>query len=280
MMKCVKKTSLMLILLAFVFNTGCASLLFYPQKEYVNNPLLNKFSYEDVYFESSDGFKLHGWLIRTNVKSRGTILFLHGNAENISTHINSVLWLIPEGYDVFAFDYRGYGKSEGTPTLRGVHLDAEAALNKVLNMPGINKERIFVFGQSIGGAIAVHTVATLPDKGAIKALIIDSVFSGYRFIAREKLAGMVMTWPLQYPLSYLFDDHYSAVRWIKEITPVPVLVIHGNEDRIVPVHHASILYEEALDPKGFWRVIGVGHIQSLAVKEIREKYLEYLQSIK
>ena len=267
-----------LILLTFFFNTGCASLLFYPQKEHGKNPFLNKFSYEDVYFKSSDDLKLHGWFIKTSSKSKGTILFLHGNAENISTHINSVLWLIPEGYDVFAFDYRGYGRSEGSPELKGVHLDAEAALKKVFDLPGVDRERIFVFGQSIGGAIAVHTVATFPDKGRIKALIIESAFSGYRLIAREKLGDMIITWPLQYPLSYLFDDHYSAVRWIREITPVPVLIIHGNEDRIVPVHHGSMLYEKALDPKDFWRVKGVGHIQSLALKEIREKYLEYLQS--
>ena len=85
---------------------------------------------------------------------------------------------------------------------------------------------------------------------------------------------------LQYPLSYLFDDHYSAVRWINKIGPVPVLIIHGHEDNIVPVHHGAILYEKASDPKDFWRVEGVGHIQAFKLMEVREKYLEYLMSIK
>ena len=88
-----------------------------------------------------DGLKLHGWHLKAKDKSRGTILQLHGNAENISTHVNSVLWLALEGYDVFNFDYRGYGKSEGSPTLDGVHIDARAALETVLKLlqgSGIN----------------------------------------------------------------------------------------------------------------------------------------------
>lgn len=269
-----------LIFVVLIFSTGCSSLFFYPQKEHVDNPALKLFLYEDVYFMTNDGLKLHGWHMKAQDKSRGTILQFHGNAENISTHVNSVLWLLLEGYDVFSFDYRGYGKSEGSPSLDGVHTDALAALETVLKLPYINKERIFVLGQSLGGAIAVYTAASSPYKSHVKAVIIDSAFSSYRDIAREKLAQFFLTWPLQYPISLLFNDDYSPVKWIKDAYPLPILIIQGEKDTIVTAHHASILYAAAREPKQFWLVKGAGHIQSFATKDIRERFLEYLQDIK
>ena len=269
-----------LLFVVVVSITGCSSLFFYPQKEHFDNPALKSISYEDVYFITSDGIKLHGWYLKAKDKSRGTILQLHGNAENISSHVNSVLWLILAGYDVFTFDYRGYGRSEGSPSLDGVHRDAQAALETVLKLPDINKERIFVLGQSLGGAIAVYTVANSPDKNHVKALIIDSAFSSYRGIVREKLASFILTWPFQYPVSLMFDNYYSPVKWIKNVYPLPVLIIQGNHDMIVPAHHASILYGAASDPKELWVVNGAGHIQAFAEEDIRKRFLEYLEGIK
>ena len=275
-----KNLSRLLLLVLLISATGCSSLFFYPQKAHFDNPALKSVSYEDVYFMTSDGLRLHGWYLKAKDKSRGTILQLHGNAENISSHVNSVLWLTLEGYDVFTFDYRGYGRSEGSPTQDGVHRDAQAALETVLTLPDINKERLFVLGQSLGGAIAVYAVANSEHKNRVKALILDSAFSSYRDIAREKLARFLLTWPFQYPLSLLFSDYYSPVKWIRTVHPLPVLIIQGDQDRIVPVHHASILYRTALDPKELWVVNGVGHIQAFSVKDIRNKFLEYLEGIR
>ena len=277
---CILNSEFFIIFVILIFATGCSSFFFYPQKAHLDNPALNLVSHEDVYFMTPDGLKLHGWHLKAKDKSRGTILQLHGNAENISTHVNSVLWLALEGYDVFSFDYRGYGKSEGSPTLDGVHIDARAALETVLKLPDINKERIFVLGQSLGGAIAVYTVANSPYKNHVKAVIIDSAFSSYRDIAREKLAQFVLTWPFQYPLSLLFNDDYSPVKWIKDVYPSPILIIQGDQDIVVPAHHASILYAAAQEPKQLWLVNGAEHIQSFAMKDIRERFLEYLQNIK
>jgi fermentation-respiration switch protein FrsA (DUF1100 family) len=275
-----KKLSAILLLGLLICLAGCSSLFFYPQKEHFDNPALKSASYEDVYFMTSDGLRLHGWYLKAKDKSHGTILHLHGNAENVSSHVNSVLWLTHEGYDVFTFDYRGYGRSEGSPDLRGVHRDAQAALETVLKQPGINKERLFILGQSLGGAISVYTAANSPDKNHIKALIIDSAFSSYRTIAREKIAQFILTWPFQYPLSLFFNDYYSPVKWIKNVHPIPVLIIQGDEDVVVPVHHASILYEKASYPKELWVVNGVGHIQAFAVEDIRKRFLTYLEGIK
>lgn len=272
--------SRLFFLMLLISATGCSSLLFYPQKTHFDNPALKSASYEDVYFMTTDGVRLHGWHLKAKDKSRGTILQLHGNAENISTHVNSVLWLTLEGYDVFTFDYRGYGRSGGSPDLDGVHEDAQAALETVLTRPDMNKERLFVLGQSLGGAIAVYAVANSEHKNRVTALILDSAFSSYRDIAREKLSQFILTWPFQYPISFLFNDDYSPVRWIKNVHPLPVLIIQGDQDTIVPVHHASILYGTALDPKDLWVVNGVGHIQAFSVKNIRKRFLEYLEGIR
>lgn len=268
-----------LVFFILLFSAGCSSLFFYPHKAHFDNPALKLVSYEDIYFTTSDGLKLHGWHLKAKDSSRGTILQLHGNAQNISTHVNSVLWLALEGYDVFTFDYRGYGESEGSPSFEGVHRDAEAALETALKLPDINRERFFVLGQSLGGAIAVYTVANSPYKNRVTAVIVDSAFSSYRGIAREKLARFMLTWPLQYPLSLLVNDDYSPVKWIKEVYPLPVLIIQGDRDTIVPAHHASILYAAAQEPKDLWLVNGTEHIRSFAMKDIRERFLEYLQKV-
>ena len=261
----------------FLFFSGCGSLFFYPKKQLYDNPVARQFSPKDIYFKTSDGLTLNGWFFQAaNSEARATVLVFHGNAENLSTHVNSVLWLVREGFNLFIFDYRGYGKSQGSPDIKGVHLDAEAALKTVLSLPQVDKEQIIVLGQSIGGAIAVYTVAHTPYKDRIAALVIESTFSSYRLIAREKLAQVFITWPFQYPLSYLVSDAYSPIRWIREVSSVPVLIIHGDQDPVVPMHHGQMLYEAARDPKEFWETTAPGHVTSFADAGVRDKLVRYL----
>ena len=258
---------------------ACDSYFFYPRRNFVPNPHLERVVHEDVYFETPDGVRLHGWLLRPNTEPRGTILFFHGNAENISTHVNSVLWLAMEGYQVFLIDYRGYGKSEGTPEMEGIHVDALAAIDRLFRMEGVDKDRIVVFGQSLGGAVAVYAVANSPHRDRIRALVIDSAFSGYRRIAREKIAQVFLLWPLQAPLSLLVTDRYSPSLWIGRVSPVPVLILQGDADKVVPVSHGETLYRLAEEPKQLWIVPGAGHIQALLDGKIRERLLMYLDSV-
>ncbi len=260
---------------------GCGSPFFYPMREHVPVPGLENTVRQDVRFESEDGVRLHGWLLSPRDRvSRGTILFLHGNAENISTHVQSVLWLVDAGYTVFTFDYRGYGESDGKePDIPGVHRDARAALSKILSLPGISPDRLVVFGQSLGAAVAVHTVATASSARRPRALILDSPFAGYRRIVRDKLSSLIVTWPLAWPVSRFFDDEYSPERWIGKIAPVPVIVIHGTADRVVPYAHGKMLYDLASDPKGIWTVEGGGHATALRNPEVRGQFLAFLDSV-
>jgi fermentation-respiration switch protein FrsA (DUF1100 family) len=268
-----------LLLLCTLLPTGCSSFFFYPRKQLLVNPVALRFSPEDVFFKTEDGLTLHGWFFRARPDAKATILVLHGNAENISTHVNSVLWLINEGFNVFIFDYRGYGRSEGKPTLPGIHSDAEAALKTLTALPGIDHDRIIVLGQSLGGAVAVYTAANTRYKQHIRALIIDSAFSSYRRIAREKLDGFSLTWPFQYPLSFLFSNAYSPEKWIGKVSPVPLLILHGERDTIVPVHHAETLFDAAGPPKEMWLVPAEGHIHSFANDTVRKQVVEYMERV-
>ena len=271
-----------LAILALVLSaSGCGSPFFYPTREHAPVPGLDNVVRHDVRFASEDGVPLHGWLLSPRDRvSRATILFLHGNAENISTHVQSVLWLVQEGYTVFAFDYRGYGWSGGeAPDIPGVHRDARAALSHILSLPGVSPDRLVVFGQSLGAAVAVHTVATASSDRRPRALILDSPFAGYRRIVRDKLSSPIITWPLAWPVSWFFDDEYSPERWIGKIAPVPVIVIHGTADRVVPYAHGKMLYDLASDPKGIWTVEGGGHATALRNPEVRGQFLAFLDSV-
>jgi len=261
--------------------SGCGSPFFYPTREQAPVPGLDNVVRQDVRFASEDGVPLHGWLLTPRDRvSRGTILFLHGNAGNISTHVQSVLWLVQQGYTVFAFDYRGYGGSGGeAPDIPGVHRDARAALSHILSLDGVLPDRVVVFGQSLGAAIAVHTVATVSSSRRPRALILDSSFAGYRRIVRDKLSSLIITWPLAWPVSRFFNDEYSPERWIGKIAPVPVIVIHGTADRVVPYAHGKMLYDLASDPKGIWTVEGGGHATALRNPEVRGQFLAFLASV-
>lgn len=264
-------------ILALLFLGGCTYLFFKPGKQFIEDPEIQKFSPEDVYFKSSDGTRLHGWYFRSPGEDRGTILVCHGNVQNISTHVKLDLWLIKAGYSLFIFDYRGYGKSEGDPDVRGVNLDAEAAIETVLTkIPRTGNDKLIVFGKSLGGAVAVYAVAHSRYRNRIKALVLDSAFSSYRGIAREKIAASIIGWPFQYPLSFLVRDGFSPVDFIKQISPVPVLIMHGYRDEIVPPHHGRILYEAADEPKQFWELRIPGHVKSWTDEATRKRLLRYL----
>lgn len=270
-----------IILFILVFLSGCGAFIFYPEKAHYENRNLEKVNREDIFFQSADGTMLHGWVLtpKDDVPYKGTILHLHGNAQNISTHSGFVLWLVEAGYRAVVFDYRGYGKSEGSPSLNGVHLDGEAAIEKTLSLPGVAEEGFIILGQSLGGAIAIHSLANSPHKPKVKALVLESVFSDYRDIVREKASLFFLFWPLQYPISLTYNNSYSPVKWIKNVSPVPILILHGTGDPIVPHHHAALLYKAAAEPKTFWSTDPAGHTRSFADPAIRQKLLHFMEGL-
>ncbi len=264
------------LLLLCAVATGCTSLLFYPTYDHVITPDVIGLTYREVAFSAADGTRLDGWFLPAVGPARGTIVFVHGNAENISTHIASVAWLPGAGFNVFLFDYRGFGSSEGKPTLDGLHLDTEAAFTEVFTLEGVDPKRVAVFGQSIGGSIAISALARWPRREQMRAVIVEGAFSSYRRIAQEKLSEFWPTWALQIPLSYTINDDYHPEDDIGDISPTPVLIIHGAADRIVSPSHAQDLYVAAMPPKALWVVPGASHIQALQGTAKRTRFVEYL----
>ena len=177
---------------------GCSTAFFQPSTTLYHTPGQFGLEYEPVEIHAADGTELFAWFLPARGQPRATVLYLHGNGENISTQFANVAWLPAKGFHVLALDYRGYGGSEGTPSLAGVQLDIDAAMRALLVRPDVDPDRIIVFGQSLGAALAVHYVAHSPYRASVRAVVLDSPFSDYRRIAREKLASFFLTWPFQW----------------------------------------------------------------------------------
>ncbi|MFZ5862055.1 MAG: alpha/beta hydrolase [Nitrospirota bacterium] len=244
-----------------VFLGACDNLFYHPSRTMFIDPVSIGFSYEEAHFTSLDGTRLHGWFFPADFpeghEAAATVIHFHGNAENISTHFQAAAWLVREGFNVFIFDYRGYGQSSGQPDTDAIQSDATAAVRWVRARPGVDPDRLVFFGQSLGVAIAVH--AARHERAGLRALVLESGFAGYRRIAREKLASSWITWPLQWPLSFLVSDRYRPIDDIARIGRVPVLLIHGTADPVVPYHHAEALFAAANEPKLLWTISGGGH---------------------
>jgi alpha-beta hydrolase superfamily lysophospholipase len=208
-----------LALLAALAASGCTGAFFQPHRMLVQTPDRVGVRYESLVLRAADGVELSAWFMPATGKPRATVLFLHGNAENISTHFMNVAWMPAEGFHVLALDYRGYGGSQGKPSLPGAQLDIDAALAALLARPDVDAQRIVLFGQSLGGALAIHYGARGARRGAVRAVIADSAFADYRTIASEKLAASVLTWPFQWLPAIVVDNDYSPLGSVGAISP-------------------------------------------------------------
>jgi len=263
--------------LASLSVAGCTQVFFQPHRIQVLTPDRLGLAYREARFQTEDGLELYGWFLPAKGNALGTILHLHGNAENISTHFAGVAWMPARGFNVFVFDYRGYGASEGDPSLEGAQRDIDAAMKTLLARDDIDRNRIVIYGQSLGGALAVYNVAHSPFRDRIRALVIESAFSGYVDITREKFTDHWFTWPFQWIPLLTVDDRFSPLPVIKTISPIPLLILHGDRDPVVPVHHGQRLYEAALEPKQLWIVPGAGHTQAMRETNQQDRLVEYLR---
>lgn len=236
-------------------------------------------AYQEVRFRTRDGLELYGWFLPANGPALGTVLQLHGNAENISTHFASLAWMPARGFNVFTFDYRGYGVSEGEPSLEGAQIDIDAAMQSLLARGDIDRTRIVMYGQSLGGALAAYYVAHSSDRDRIRALVLESAFSDYIDIAREKFADHWITWPFQWIPLLSVDDRFSPLPGMAAISPLPLLILHGDRDVVVPMHHGQRLYDAAREPKQLWIVPGAGHIQTTGDPTVRDRLVAWLREV-
>jgi hypothetical protein len=232
---------------------------YYPDEVERGTPADDALAYEDVFFSGDRGARLHGWFLPAVAAKppHATVLHLHGNAANISGHYEFVRWLPEAGYSVLTFDYQGYGRSEGSPAREATLRDASAALDYVCSRPDVDRRRIVLFGQSIGGAVAA--VVAVERREQVRAVAIDSAFSGYRKIARYHVMRNPLLTVLAWWFPYGVAAGWDPVDFVGRISPVPVLFMHGKADRIAPWEMSQELFDAAKEPKELWLIEGMNH---------------------
>jgi alpha-beta hydrolase superfamily lysophospholipase len=264
------------ILLMIACTSGCSSVFFFPQKQHLQTPDQLGLEYEDIFFTSADETRIHGWWLQAKAPVRGTIYFLHGNAENISTHIHNIAWLPAQGYQVFLIDYRGFGLSGEKATLPGALQDIQAGFEYILTRADAREKPLYLLGQSLGASMAIYFSATDPlAKEYLNAVISDAAFTRYSEMARHVSGQSWLTWPLQYPVSWSMIGGYDPVDHVADIAPLPLLLIHSQDDRIVPHAFNDELLQAALVPKNYFETRGP-HTATFSNAQNREYFLDYL----
>jgi fermentation-respiration switch protein FrsA (DUF1100 family) len=225
--------------------------IYFPSNDLTANPSDFGLAFEEVLFTASDDVQLHGWF----VPGEGGItwLWFHGNAGNISQRLENLKLLHDElGVSVFLFDYRGYGRSQGTPSEKGTYRDAEAALAYLRSREDVDPERIVFFGRSLGTGVAVELATHYPPYG----LILESPFLSIQDMAKR-------AYPIL-SLLPLLRTRYDSVGKIGKLE-VPILVLHGDRDDIIPFEAGRTLFEKAKEPKNFYTITGAGHNDTYVV---------------
>ena len=217
-------------------------LIYYPSRTIYYSPSDVGLNYREVELKTKDNLALHGWFV-LNDSARGTVIFCHGNAGNISGRLETIRTLHRLGLNVLIFDYRGYGKSEGRPTEKGTYRDGEAAweyVTKNLEMP---TNRVILMGRSLGGPVAAWVAATRDPA----ALILESTFT-----RAPDLAAEIYPWlPVRRLIRYRYDTQARL-----DSVNCPVLVAHSRDDQLIPYHHGRELFERAREPKEFLEMEG------------------------
>jgi fermentation-respiration switch protein FrsA (DUF1100 family) len=221
--------------------------VFFPTPEIIYTPAQMGLEYEDVYFTTEDGQQLHGWYVPGNTDL--TLLWFHGNGGNISHRAPEIAQIHYRlGANIFIFDYRGYGRSEGVPSEMGTYRDARAALAYLQGRADVNPSKIVYFGRSLGAAVAVELAARhQPPLG----LVLIAPFASLSDMAR-------IIYPFLPAAPWLVRGRYNSLAHISNI-PCSLLILHGDQDTVVPISQGRKLYDAANEPKNFQALPGAGH---------------------
>jgi len=220
---------------------------------------------EEVSFLSGDGTQLHGWFLpaRKGIAPLGSVVHYHGCCNNLTHDLTFFDWLPGEGFNVFAFDYRGYGRSAGKPTRKGIFLDSLAALDHVRRRDCVDPARLLVFGQSLGGAIALAAVGE-GDRDGIVGVAVEGTFHSYRAVVNSKMSNTRATYPLA---SLIVTDQHGPKHTVGTLPPIPLLIFHGDADKVIAVEHGRALHDLASEPKRYVEVPGGQHLDTLLAHE-------------
>lgn len=232
-----------LLLVGFVYLRQ-DSMVYYPTKDIEGTPSDIGLKYEEITLKTKDSINLSAWYVPAK-DERGVVLFCHGNAGNISHRLDSIRIFHDLGLSVLIFDYRGYGRSEGSPTEEGTYLDAESAWEYLVNVKGVRPEKIILFGRSLGSAVAAELALRHPAAG----IIIESGFKSIPELGAKFFPYL--------PIRLISRFQYSTIDKVSMIN-MPKLFIHSPQDEMIPYEHGAALFEKAAEPKEFLQITG-GH---------------------
>jgi pimeloyl-ACP methyl ester carboxylesterase len=238
-----------------------ARLLYYPEigRDVTTTPRAVGLAFEDVWLDAGDGVRLHGWFVG-RPEPRGVALILHGNAGSIALRLDWVRMFHDLGYASFVVDYRGYGRSSGTPTEEGTYADARLAWAHLTGSRGFAGRDIVLVGESLGGAIA----ACLAARETPRALVLHSAFTSIPDLAAQIYRFL--------PVRWLSRFRYDTRACLDKVA-APVLVAHSPHDEIVPYRHGQALYEAVSGRKAFIELAG-GHNEGFVFR--RREWVEAL----
>jgi uncharacterized protein len=254
---------------------GGNQLFYLPTRDEPSTPAAWGLKFERIDFKSGDGTPLHGWFIpakgKTARTAKGTVIFSHGNAGSIGHHLGFCAWLAEAAYNVIIYDYRGFGKSGGTVDRRGMVDDVKAAFAYAGTRPDIDTSRLVSYGHSLGGAQSVTALGESPVKG-LRAIVIDGAFASYQAMARI-IGGQLG--------ASLVTDELAPKNFVKKLTPVPLLVVHGARDEVVPISQGRQLFEAASEPKTLFEVKSGRHGTALSADggAYRQKMITWLDEV-
>lgn len=243
------------LLIATSLYAGLTALIYFQQSNLIYYPTVAGrgltvtpqqigLAFEDVELLTEDKVRLHGWFVPSE-NAKGTLLFFHGNAGNISHRLDSISIFKRMGLNVFIIDYRGYGQSEGKVSERGTYRDAEAAWSYLVDTRGIDASKIIVFGRSLGASIA----AWLASQHTPAMLILESSFSSVPSMAQRLYPFL--------PVKLLATFRYDTGQYVNQ-SSCPLLVVHSRHDDIVPYAEGRLVFDAAPATKQFLDIQG-GH---------------------
>ena len=252
--------SILPFLLFIAIVTGCSKNAIFPTDTTVyDTPDNYAYPYEEFYFSSSQEAMLRGWLFKSKGPSQGVIVVTNGMHYNMSDRFKKWTWVLEQGYDLFIYDFRGYGASIGEVDMFGFVDDVSAAISYAHSLD--EDLPMVVVGQSMGGSFVIDAVAKM-EYPYVRLLIIDSTMFGFAQASKEIIKRYFLLWPLYWVPDVITPVGIDAIDFVDK-TNTPMLFLAGLQDSIIPYDHSIELYLKAKEPKALWLVEDAEHVECI-----------------